>query len=859
MKNKVLGKRLLAALAMAWATGVGVADAATKEIALEAGWNLVNTPLEPTTPAVDTVLGGISGTYATAWAWDADAKNWQVRLASEVGNDIGTFATSKGFLGLTELHAGQGVWLKMQAAATLTITGTAPAANPPVGPVVNGWNLIGSRTDAVKSVAEVVTALGDEVKPQSLWQWQGGNWAVALPFTADGSAVVDGGASYAASKGFPLLTALPASAGFWVNALAASAAPGASLVITDTAGAPVVGATVYAIPAGDVENLAGQPLTMTNGVYSAEALNVDEPLEDLINGNYTPPGSGVTTYPQAVTGSDGKAKIVDLPTGVADKFFIYVQPAAEDAGRLPGGSLCREAVAGALLDETVTAVKVSTKPSATATFVGSSSCLGCHADKAGMTKTAHKLGFMSPGAPSNLQDTSEFDADNGVYNLGAALAKYGDGDASSGGTTIWFYDYDSTRKFDKFKTLESAPASGTVYATVRIYHDTTDGKYYAQFTNVINPADANSPKTQEVVLTYGGGVYKQRPITKVDDSLFMIPLQYNAKGSDASTDRTRKVWRDYHMDWWWNAADNTFKNKPAANNSVDVQCAPCHFNGYQVATINGYYQATGVADANGEIHPATGEQQELNIGCETCHGPGSEHVAASGAGKSIVTPQNLTPERATMICGQCHSRPQGNDSLGVHKDSPLDQNNRMMVAGTKRADFLANNTSRHDASASAGDLWGDGLHSKSHHQQYTDFIQTAKYRNGGKLLTCASCHDLHGPGSDRHQLSGTSDNTLCASCHGEVVLADHQVAKTGANMGAATKCIDCHVTKTSSSGAGSNPTSPTVGGTSGTKYYQGDISSHRFDVPSKAATSSTNPMPVPYTNNCGLCHNLSTM
>jgi len=362
-------------------------------------------------------------------------------------------------------------------------------------------------------------------------------------------------------------------------------------------------------------------------------------------------------------------------------------------------------------------------------------------------------------------------------------------------------------------------------------------------------------------MNYGGGLYKQRYLTKVagKESLYVLPLQFNAAGSDNSADRTRKVWRDYHLDHWWNTADNTFRTAPAASNSFDLQCAPCHYNGYSVATnAGGEYVASGALDSNGEVHPVAGTKQEMNIGCETCHGPGSEHVAAGGNGKFIVSPGKITPERASMVCGQCHSRSQGNDSYGSHKDSPLDNTNKMMVAGTSRAAFLAGNTSRHDATTS--DLWGDGKHSKSHHQQYTDFIQTAKYRNGSRLLTCASCHDPHGPGTDRHQMSGTTDNSLCQGCHTTVTdVVAHMTAKVGASMGADTRCIQCHNPKTSSSGAGSNPTTPAVGGTSATRYYQGDISSHLFDVPRKTATSSTNAMPVPYTNNCGLCHNYSGM
>ena len=208
-------------VAMACAMGVGVAAAATKDIALEKGWNLVSSPLEPLDPQVDTMLASINQAYATAWAWDSSAATWRVRVSQESGAAIGNYAKSKGALLLTTLHAGQGFWLNMTEAATLTITGSAPATN--LYSLVKGWNLIGTLGDQGKSVAEVVSDLAIVgVKPLSLWKWQGGNWAVALPYHGDGTINADNGASYAGSKGFALLSTLSATDGYWVNADAAS-------------------------------------------------------------------------------------------------------------------------------------------------------------------------------------------------------------------------------------------------------------------------------------------------------------------------------------------------------------------------------------------------------------------------------------------------------------------------------------------------------------------------------------------------------------------------------------------------------------------------------------------------------------
>ena len=621
--------------------------------------------------------------------------------------------------------------------------------------------------------------------------------------------------------------------------------------VNDTSGIAIAGATVYAIPAADVADIATQPITLgTDGNYTAAAKLVDEPLEDLINGNYTPAGSGVATYKSGVTDAAGKATLTGLAIGGTDMFFIYVKTAGTDTTHLPGGSLCRTAVSGASLDNKVTTVKVSTRPSDSATYIGSSACIACHASYTTEKQTLHKLGIMVPKSPSALQDVSKFQGATDDENFYAGLNKF------EAGTTVYYYTTGVTTTTSTFRTLASAPAGTvTVYFTLDLFK--TGAVYQARFNNIINPASANDGMVQDVVLTYGGGLHKQRYLCKIGNSIYVLPLQFNSQGSDGSADASRTVWAEYNTvsNGWWDTATNTFTLPTATKKykSFDSFCAGCHYTGYSLTQNgSGEWIASAVADANGEMHPVAGTNQEMNIGCESCHGPGSEHQAAGGLGKSIVTPLNITPEREIMICGSCHTR---GESLGTADTHPvealLDGGLKQMKPGTSRASFLAGFTSRNDASAADG-MWADGKHSKKHHQQYTDFIQTKKYRNGTALKTCANCHDVHAPGTDKHQLSGTSNNNLCTSCHTTVVVVAHMTAKTGFNMGAGTLCIQCHSTKTAKSGSGS-PT-PGMTGASTTRYYQGDISSHLLDVPLKTSISPTNAMPIPYTNGCDGCH-----
>ena len=249
----------------------------------------------------------------------------------------------------------------------------------------------------------------------------------------------------------------------------------------------------------------------------------------------------------------------------------------------------------------------------------------------------------------------------------------------------------------------------------------------------------------------------------------------------------------------------------------------------------------------------------MNVGCEVCHGPGSEHVKAAVArkGATIVNPSRLASERATVICDQCHSRPQGN----LKNDQPVSKDNRMLTPGITRNEYLANHTTREDAAQK--DFWDDGVHSKSHHQQGTDFIRSKKYINGTQLLTCADCHDPHGKSAVKHQLkleARDAKNSLCASCHAGIDVKAHTAQAVGEEHGDI-RCVDCHSAKTMQTGAGLGKG---LVRKDGKNYWVNDISSHLFVVPRKdnKAVKGVEPgkaMPIPYTNACGTCHDVEAL
>ena len=332
--------------------------------------------------------------------------------------------------------------------------------------------------------------------------------------------------------------------------------------------------------------------------------------------------------------------------------------------------------------------------------------------------------------------------------------------------------------------------------------------------------------------------------------------RYNTEGKDAWADRTRKPWRDYHGDWLFNEASGKLVDPPKTK-SFEIQCASCHYTGYTLTpTVGGGFVAGAANDPGGEADiDGDGVPNELNVGCETCHGAGSAHAKAKNKLKAslIVSPGKLAAERATVICTQCHSRPQGM----MNNDQPLNKDNRMLTPGISRNEYLVNHTTREDAAQA--DFWADGVHSKSHHQQGTDLVRSRHYANELQTLTCSSCHDVHGDSGLKHQLKKPvrdGKDTLCASCH-KVDLKKHTTKTVGEAHTDKIACVDCHMPKTMQTGAGLGKG---IAAADGKHYWMNDITSHLFEVPRTGndAVKGVDPgkaMPIPYTNSCGAkCH-----
>ena len=261
---------------------------------------------------------------------------------------------------------------------------------------------------------------------------------------------------------------------------------------------------------------------------------------------------------------------------------------------------------------------------------------------------------------------------------------------------------------------------------------------------------------EQVALVYGS-IWKQRYFTRIGDDYYPEPAQW---------DVTHHVWRPYFVakgtDWW-----EPFYPPDNMRRPTGPTCDGCHSVDYNIRTK---------------------QVAEWNVGCERCHGPGSEHVAHPTRG-NIVNPAQMDYVDANDTCIQCHSqgRPLNNPIAGQYYDWPVGYR-----VGLHLRDFWQ--LEEHTLGQTTFTHFANGTAHKNR-MQGNDFVQSLMYRRG---ITCFTCHDVHGTGNYAELRKSVDE--LCLDCHGPLspngpraaTLEEHTHHKKGST---GSQCVACHMPK----------------------------------------------------------------
>ncbi|HSQ09062.1 MAG TPA: multiheme c-type cytochrome, partial [Burkholderiaceae bacterium] len=297
-----------------------------------------------------------------------------------------------------------------------------------------------------------------------------------------------------------------------------------------------------------------------------------------------------------------------------------------------------------------------------------------------------------------------------------------------------------------------------------------DGKYFAR-------TDGPDGKLAEfeVKYTFGLEQLQQYLVELPGGRLQALAVSWDARPKEQGGQRWFRQYPNEKLDF----RDELHWTQRAQN--WNFMCADCH----STQVVKGY-------DANKNAFDT--RFNEISVGCEACHGPGSAHVAWTEAkpadaskGLTILLDERRgvtwsidpatgnarrsrerTSEREIEVCAQCHAR-RAQIAEGYRAGQPFMDHYlpSLLLPGLYHVD----GQQRDEVF-----IWGSWLQSRMHRQG----------------VTCSDCHDPH---SQKLRVDG---NAVCGQCHApgkfDTPAHHHHAADSVTSAGA--QCADCHMPRT---------------------------------------------------------------
>jgi predicted CXXCH cytochrome family protein len=290
--------------------------------------------------------------------------------------------------------------------------------------------------------------------------------------------------------------------------------------------------------------------------------------------------------------------------------------------------------------------------------------------------------------------------------------------------------------------------------------------------------DRNTASPAELPLQYSFGVFPlQQYLTALPDGrLQSLPFAWDARPA------TEQGQRWFHLYASEPVVPGDVLHWRQASHTANHMCIECHTTNFD----KNYH-----ADSD----TYTSQWQEVGVGCESCHGPGSNHIAwTRSEDKSAIAHKGWD---FTMTSGSQHLwQHQTSTSPALRTTSPDSianedmQVERCAQCHSRRSRIAVDNDKKFLLDAFLPALLDETLYYADGQIQdevfeYGSFIQSRMHKKG---VTCSNCHNPHS-GDVKEEGNG-----LCLQCHNtsyDTPQHHFHQEKTAGSF-----CVDCHMPAT---------------------------------------------------------------
>lgn len=321
------------------------------------------------------------------------------------------------------------------------------------------------------------------------------------------------------------------------------------------------------------------------------------------------------------------------------------------------------------------------------------------------------------------------------------------------------------------------------FGDVSVMHQGKENRFYRKgseyWVNIEGPD--GQFHDYKISYTFAFEPLQQYMVEFDDGRVQLIPFAWDSRTKEQGGQRWFHLYPDTtNTDefYWTNSGQNW-----------NFMCADCHSTNLQknYDLENNRYQTTW---------------SEINVGCEACHGPASDHIEIANKlesgdvqsdgvsfdaashygfdrdlsqavkewvykeGNTTLQPKDIIHTHQVQTCAQCHSRRTQLNETGDHvKGSFFDK---------YRLSLISPELYYHD-----GQIYDEDY-------VYGSFLQSAMAEKG---VTCTNCHDPH-----TAQLK-IAEEAVCSQCHiaSEYTPEKHTFHQAGTE---ASKCTTCHMPET---------------------------------------------------------------